>query len=93
MLVKTIGAMMLALTLCAGLRADDGCKVCEERKPKCDACDKCSTCEKVKRCTNPVKNFFVHDVGGTISSGFHFGCNTCKTCETPAPKADCGCGK
>ena len=78
MLLRTISAAMLALVLCAGARADDGCKTCE--KPKCEECDKCSTCEKVKRCGFPVKNFFVHSVGGTIGKGFGFhSCNTCST--------------
>ncbi|MEI6231719.1 MAG: hypothetical protein WCT04_01600 [Planctomycetota bacterium] len=86
MLLKTISATMLALAFCAGLRADDCCKPCEEKKPKC------SPCETVKRCGNPIKNFFVHSVGGTIGKGF--GMNGCNTCEkAPAPKSDCGCGK
>ena len=92
MLLKTISATMLALALCAGLRADDCCKPCQEKKAKCSECDKCSTCEKVKRCGDPIKNFFVHSVGGTIGKGF--GVNGCNTCEkAPAPKSDCGCGK
>lgn len=83
MLLRTISGAMLALVLCAGARADDGCKTCEERKPKCEACDKCSTCEKVKRCGFPVKNFFVHSVGGTIGKGFGYHhCNTCGTTDT-----------
>ena len=92
MLLRTICATMLALSLCAGLRADDGCKACDEKKPKCAACDACSTGEKLKRCGSPVKNFFVHSVGGTIGKGFGFnGCDTRNA--PPPPKSDCGCGK
>ncbi len=45
---KAISATMLALALSAGARADDGCKTCEERKPKCAECEKCSPCETRK---------------------------------------------
>ena len=97
MFVKNLLAAMLLVCACATLRADDGdCNACKQKEAK--PCDTCSTCEKVKRCGNPVKNFFVHSVGGTIGGGlnsipgkFDGACGTCAQVVTP--KSDCGCGK
>ena len=95
MFIKKLCAAMLLAAVCAGVRAGDGdCDTCKQKEP----CDSCSTCEKAKRCASPVKNFFVHSVGGTIGCGlksmpgkFDGACNTCATVVTP--KSDCGCAK
>jgi len=79
-------------------RADDtDCQACG-RKPKCAECERDSVSETAKRCANPVKNFFVHKVSGTIVRGFGFKkCDSCAEVSTTtveaAPKSDCGCGK
>jgi len=79
-----IAAAMLMLCVC--VRADDNCETCKEKK--------CDACEKAKRCANPVKNFFVHSVGGTINSGLkQVPCKFESVYHTTASglTPDCGC--